>query len=368
MEVKITMKDKSKKFIFGILMCTLVLWNIFITIKLYEDQPSGDQNGSITNNVQNISYATTDLTKASEKGILRTVAISTDTGSGSGAVYKTVAADNQYEVTIITNNHVVGNNKQVNVLFANGQTIEGDVVGGDLFTDLAVVKVVTNFAVDAFDIGDSEGLRNGEWVLAVGSPLGLEFSGSVSEGIVSATERIIGVDLNNDGTDDWDMLVIQTTAAINPGNSGGALINLNGELVGINSMKISQESVEGIGFAIPIQEAIPIVEQLIEHQKVVRPLIGISGRSISDYSIAQRSYYGLPLDVESGVVVTDIVRNGAADKVGVKVGDIIVEMNGEPIENFKTFRINLYKQLPGDEIKVKINRANQLEEVTITLE
>lgn len=363
------MKNNKRTVVFSVLVVLLVIWNVFLTAKLYDTETNPESNNTGNSGlVQNNTYATTDLTKAADKGILKTVAISTGNGSGSGAIYSSEENGDNYTVTIITNYHVVTNNTEVEVLFANGQKIKGEVIGGDIFTDLAVVRVETNFKVDAFEIGDSSTLKSGEWVLAVGSPLGLEFSGSVSEGVISGTERIIGVDLDKNGTDDWDMIVIQTTAAINPGNSGGALINLNGELIGINSMKISQSSVEGMGFAIPINEVIPIVEQLIDKGVVERPLIGVSGRSITDYSNAQRSYYGLPLDLEGGVVITDIVSGGAADKAGLKVGDIITKIDDEAVDSFKTFRISLYKHNKGDELQLEIIRDNESAQVNVTLQ
>lgn len=362
------MKNRKATILFSLIAISLLVWNIFLTTKLYEKPGQVEGPGDTTNVVQNATYATTDLTKAAEKGNLKTVALDTGNGSGSGAIYQSVEDDGKYLVTIITNYHVVTTNKEVDVLFANGQTIVGNVVGGDIFTDLAVVKVETNFQVEAFTIGDSSTLKLGEWVLAIGSPLGLEFSGSVSEGIISGTDRILGVDLNKDGVDDWDMLVLQTTAAINPGNSGGPLTNLNGDLIGINSMKISQSSVEGMGFAIPINEVIPIVEQLINTGDVVRPLIGLSARSLSDFTMAQRSYYGLPLDVENGIVITDVIPKSAAEKAGLEVSDIIIKINDEEVKSFKEFRINLYKHKKGDLLSLEVHRGKEVIEVDVTLE
>lgn len=362
------MKNNKKTIIFSLVAISLLMWNLFLTTKLYQKPELVDGPNDSNTVVQNSTYATTDLTKAAEKGNLKTVAIATGSGSGSGAIYQAKADGDKYKVTIITNYHVVTTNKEVDVLFANGQTIVGKVIGGDIFTDLAVVEVETNFKVEAFTIGDSSTLKLGEWVLAIGSPLGLEFSGSVSEGIISGIDRILGVDLNKDGVDDWDMLVAQTTAAINPGNSGGPLINLNGDLIGINSMKISQSSVEGMAFSIPINEAIPIVEQLIQTGEVVRPLIGLSARSLSDFTMAQRSYYGLPLDVEDGIVVTDVIDRSAAEKAGIEVGDIIVKINQDEVVSFKDFRINLYKHKKGDVLSLTIQRANEALEIDVTLE
>lgn len=369
-QTKVKEKSKSRNIILALIVMVLVVWNIFLTYQLFNDKapenPSG--NGNNNNVVQNATYATTDFTKASENGIQKTVGISTDSGSGSGAIYKTEKKGDKTIVTIITNYHVVTNSKTVGVLFANEQTVEGTVLGGDVYTDLAVVQVEVEFSVEAFTLGDSSTLSSGEWVLAIGSPLGFDFSGTVTEGIISGKDRVVGVDLDGDGTNDWDMLVLQTSAAINPGNSGGPLINLNGELIGINSMKIAKNNVEGMGFAIPVNEVIPIVEQLIEKGTVERPLIGLSGRNLSDYSTAHKSYLGLPLDIENGVVVVEVIKDGAAYKAGIKEGDIVVKIGDIDVETFKDFRIGLYQHQSGDEVEVGIIRDGKSETITVTLQ
>lgn len=364
-------EKKGKKHLLTFTIIMLAVWNLFLTYSLF-NQPKVDGNGNVTENtgkvVQNQTFATTDLTKTAEKGSERTVGISTDSGSGSGAIYKSERSNDKSLVTIITNYHVVTTQKTVDVVFANEQTVTGNVIGGDIYTDLAVVQVETDFAVEAFNIGDSSTLKRGEWVLAIGSPLGLQFNGTVTEGIISGKDRIIGVDLNQDGQDDWDMSVLQTTAAINPGNSGGPLINLNGDLIGINSMKISSDKVEGMGFAIPINEAVPIVEQLIEKGVVTRPLIGVSGRNLSDYTTSHRSYLGLPLDVENGVVITDVITGGAGEKAGLLAGDIITKINDVDVENFKNFRMELYKHKSGEEITLEVYSKNESKTVSVILE
>lgn len=362
-------KTQSRTVILSLVVIALIVWNVFLTYQFMNPKTTQNPNNNgTTNNVtQNATYATTDFTKAAEKGIQKAVGISTNGGSGSGAIYKTETKGDKTIVTIITNYHVVTNEKTVEVLFANEQKIEGIVLGGDIYTDLAVVQVETEFAAEAFTLGDSSTLTTGEWVLAVGSPLSFDFSGTVTEGVISGKDRVVGVDLDGDGTNDWDMIVLQTSAAINPGNSGGPLINLNGELIGINSMKIANQSVEGMGFAIPINEAIPIVEQLIEKGTVERPLVGLSGRNLSDYSTAHKSYLGLPLDVESGIVVVEVVKDGAAEKAGIKEGDIIVKIGDVDVETFKDFRMGLYQHQSGDEVEIEVVRDGQTETVSVTL-
>lgn len=359
--------NKSVKF----LLAVLLFWNIFLTYSIFNDSQdnqflNGDKESAIIKHTS--TYSTTDLTKAAEKSSKKAVGIKTATSEGSGVIYRSEKLENgNTKITIITNNHVIAGSSELLVLFANEQEVKGDVVGTDVFTDLAVVTVETDFAVDAFSIGDSSTIKVGEWVLAIGSPLGFDFYGSVSEGVISGKDRRVGVDLTGDGNEDWDMLVLQTTAAINPGNSGGPLINLNGDLVGINSMKIINYNVEGMGFAIPINEVIPIVNQLIETGEVKRPLLGISGRGIGEYSSVHKSYLGLPLDIEGGVVVIEVLKDGAAKEAGIQPNDIIVEFNGVEINTFKDFRVELYKMKTGDEVQLKILRGQKFVDVSVIL-
>lgn len=362
------MKNNKLKTSAKILLVTLLLWNIVLTYQVFSLANNTSEISESTIIKQAATYATTDLTEASEKSANKAVGIRSNSGEGSGAIYRSEKLDNgNSKMTIITNNHVVSGSSEVMVMFANEQEIIGNVIGGDLYTDLAVVSVEADFTVEAFTIGDSSTSKIGEWVLAIGSPLGFDFYGSVSEGVISGHDRKVGVDLNADGSIDWDMVVTQTTAAINPGNSGGPLINLNGDLIGINSMKIIGNNVEGMGFAIPINEAVPVINQLIETGEVKRPLIGISGRSITDYSSVHKSYLGIPLDIEKGVVVTEVLKDGAAQEAGVKPLDIIVKFNDEEVESFKEFRVELYKMNSGDEVKLKILRDNKVVDVVVTL-
>lgn len=363
------MKTRNK-ILLAIAITILITWNLALSyVVFFQDKnPSNQINDPEHTNIsQTATYTTTDLTKAAQKGALKAVGIRTSTGAGSGAIYRSERNGDKSKVTIVTNYHVVTTEKTVNVLFANEQEVEGRVVGGDIYTDLAIVEVEVDFAIEAFSLGDSAAVTVGEWVLAIGSPLGFEFYGTVSEGIISGKDRIIGVDLNRDGRDDWDMQVLQTTAAINPGNSGGPLINLNGDLIGINSMKIADSKIEGMGFAIPINEVIPIITQLMETGEVKRPLVGLSGRSLSEYSNAHRSYLGLPLDVVDGVVVVDVIKDGAADEAEIKANDIIVKINDVDIESFKNFRMELYKHQSGEEITLTVVRGSENFEVTVTL-
>ena len=203
--------------------------------------------------------------------------------------------------------------KSVEVTLADGTKAEANIVGGDIWTDLAVLEIDDTGVEAVIEFGDSDVLKQGETVIAIGNPLGLDFYGSVTTGVVSGKDRAIPVDLNGDGVEDWQAEVLQTDAAINPGNSGGALINLAGQLVGINSMKISESTVEGIGLAIPVNSAIPIIEDLEQNGKVNRPSMGITLIDLTNVpAFHQKETLKLPEEVTTGVVVDEVVRNSPA--------------------------------------------------------
>lgn len=289
---------------------------------------------------------------------------SQSSGSGSGVVYEQTG---KYTY-IITNHHVIDGADKVQVVFANNEYVDAEVVGSDEYSDVAILRCQPSFDVSVIDIGDSSLLDKGETVLAIGSPLGIEYSGTVTQGIVSGTERTVAVDLNDDGVDDWDMNVIQTDAAINPGNSGGALVNMEGELVGITNMKFSDETVEGMGFAIPINDVVSVAKQLRTNGKVSHPVFGISGVSLENYSSYQLQRYGVNVSVDTGIYVSKVTSNGPAQKAGIEAGDVIVKFEDKEITTYKSFLTALYAHQSGDKVSVTVNRDGKEKTFEVTLE
>ena len=276
-------------------------------------------------------------------------------GVGSG-----VLIDNDGH--IVTNNHVVAGakNGEVTVSLSNGSTVTGTVIGTDAQTDLAVVKIDPPKDIQPIKIGDSDSLQVGEPAIAIGNPLGLEFKGSVTSGVISALARTI---------DDQGQRfpLIQTDAAINPGNSGGALINADGELIGINSSKISKEGVEGMGFAIPSNDVVEIINQLEKDGKVTRPALGISMADLNSLSSSATSKLDLPDDVKSGVVVGSVQKGMPADGK-LQENDVITEIDGKEISSKTDIQTNLYSHSIGDTIKVTFYRGKEkkTEELKLT--
>lgn len=349
---------------------------------------TGEQNSAISSSNENneaaavvTTAATTtkdsndiavaDMVEASSKAIVgivnlqeQTSRYSTDTsaveaGSGSGVIFKVTGN----EAYIVTNNHVIEGASEIEVSLYNGEKASAQLIGADALTDLAVLKIDSKDVEGTLDFGDSSTLRAGEEVLAIGNPLGLEFSRTVTQGIVSATDRTIDVTTS---AGEWELNVIQTDAAINPGNSGGALLNSSGQVIGINSLKISEDGVEGLGFAIPSNDVVPIVNQLIESGQISRPYMGVSLAGLEE--LPQMYLQEVPETVTEGAMVMQIDSSSAAAKAGLAVGDVIVSIDDVKVTNSNDLRKYLYNDLSvGDEITLKVYSKGQEKTVTMTL-
>ncbi|TYR80280.1 PDZ domain-containing protein [Priestia megaterium] len=288
-----------------------------------------------------------------------------DAGTGSGVIYKK-QGDKAY---VITNHHVIQNANQIEVSLSDGSRVPARTLGTDELMDLAVIEIDSEHVTKVADFGDSDRIKAGEPVIAIGNPLGLQFSGSVTQGVVSGVNRVIPQDLNGDGNPDWQSEVIQTDAAINPGNSGGALINIAGKLIGINSMKISQEEVEGIGLAIPINMARPIIKDLEKYGEVRRAYLGVGTLSLNEVSgYHLRETLKLPEEIVNGVAVISVEPGSPAAKAGMKEYDVIVELDGKRVNDIVELRKHLYieKEI-GDTMKVTFYRQGTKKSVEVKL-
>ena len=288
-------------------------------------------------------------------------------GSGSGVVYK----KDDTHAYVVTNYHVVENADKLEVITASGEVVVAELVGQDLFTDLAVLKIATDVVNTVIEFADSDLARVGSLAIAIGSPIDLTFATSVTQGIVSGVDRLMPFDFDYDGEDDWEMNLLQTDAAINPGNSGGALVNIRGQLIGINSSKLSAAGIEGMGFAIPSNQVKEVIAELEEKGKVERPLIGISGPVYAVSELSTRSKVDvlkLPEDANEGIVVITPTEGGAAQKAGLQEYDVIHKVNGSVINNLLTLRQELYKHKVGDTVTVSILRNGEPLELSVTLE
>ncbi|MCB5053652.1 trypsin-like peptidase domain-containing protein, partial [Streptococcus mutans] len=288
-------------------------------------------------------------------------------GEGSGVIYKK-DGDSAY---LVTNNHVVKDAEKLEIMMANGKKVVGKLVGSDTYSDLAVIKISSKYVTTVAEFANSDKIKVGEPAIAIGSPLGSDYANSVTEGIVSSLSRT--VTSQNENGETISTNAIQTDAAINPGNSGGALINIKGQVIGINSSKIASSNnsnsgvaVEGMGFAIPSNDVVSIINQLEENGEVVRPALGISMANLSEASTSGRDTLKIPSDVTSGIVVLSTQSGMPADGK-LKKYDVITEIDGKKVASISDLQSILYKHKKGDKIKLTFYREKDKQTVEIQL-
>ena len=279
-------------------------------------------------------------------------------GEGSGVIYK----KDGKEAYIVTNNHVVDGAKKLEIMLSDGSKITGELVGKDTYSDLAVVKVSSDKITTVAEFADSNSLTVGEKAIAIGSPLGTEYANSVTEGIVSSLSRTIT--MQNDNGETVSTNAIQTDAAINPGNSGGALVNIEGQVSSTSA--VAGSAVEGMGFAIPSNDVVEIINQLEKDGKVTRPALGISIADLNSLSSSATSKLDLPDEVKSGVVVGSVQKGMPADGK-LQEYDVITEIDGKKISSKTDIQTNLYSHSIGDTIKVTFYRGKDKKTVDLKL-
>lgn len=300
----------------------------------------------------------------------------TSTSEGSGVIYK----KSGNTAFIVTNNHVVSGSNKIEIILASGKKVSATEVGHDAVSDLAVLKINAKDVKQVASFGDSDNIQVGETALAIGSPLGSQYATSLTEGIISAKKRTIDV-TDSSGNATGQATVIQTDAAINPGNSGGPLINLAGQVIGINSMKLSSTgtssygsdstSVEGMGFAIPSNEVVKIINQLVKNGKVSRPALGVAVVDLSNISSSdQSSTLKLPSSVTEGVVIASVESDSPLKNTDIKKYDVITKVNGKKISDVVTLKEELYKHKIGDTVSIEYYHegSKKTTNVKLTLE
>ncbi|MBR4672554.1 MAG: trypsin-like peptidase domain-containing protein [Bacilli bacterium] len=333
------------------------------------------ENGSETSQVYNsCSNCMSGTTVVENGGISRSVSKAYDsvvmvkgyknnrlTGSGSGFVYK---KDDNYGY-IMTNQHVVDGTTSLKIKFASGEEVEGTLLGGDKYIDIAVIKVPVKYVISVAKIGSTENLALGETVFAIGTPVSEDYFNSVTGGYVSGLNRQVSVSV--DATADWIQDVIQVDVSINPGNSGGPLLNFNGEVIGVTSLKLINNSIEGMGFAIKIEDAMKHIDKLEKGTKIVRPLIGINYVDVTDSYTLRR--YGITLDssITEGVVIVNIIEKSGAENAGLQKGDVIVKIGNDKVSSIAHLKYILFKHDVGETIKVTYIRGNATKTTEVTL-
>ena len=322
--------------------------------------------------VKNVTVTDTGLADAVEKVYDAVVVVKTYKNkqlyaTGTGFVYKK-DGDTAY---ILTNNHVIESGDAIYAEFNDGNVVETKVKGRDSYSDTAVLAISSEHVTTVATMGSSEDARVGDTVFTVGAPIDSNtYSGTVTRGIVSGKNRLVSVSTSNSSTSDMMMSVLQTDAAINSGNSGGPLLNANGEVIGMNSLKLSSGSststatIEGMGFAIPIETALKYATKLEKGEAIERPSLGVSMLNVSDFNYPTLSSLG----VSSGVYIQTVVSGSPAEKGGIKNGDIIVSADDKEVTNLAYLRYLLYNHTVGDTMKIKVYRKGEYKELTITLD
>lgn len=323
----------------------LLPWDFQVQDPIQQDI-EGPQN-AIVNAVNSVAPAVVGVTRISQsRDLFGRVTPPAPTGYGSGVI---ISPDGY----IVTNYHVVEGAVEVVVTLSDDRELEAEIVGQDPGTDLAVLKVTNEESLPWANMGNSDQLTVGEFVIAIGNPGGLELSRSVTLGIISATERSFEVY-------DWVFGLLQTDAAINPGNSGGPLVNMQGQVIGINSIRMLDS--EGLGFSIPSNLVKNIADSLIKNGRVIRPMLGVT---ISEISPSLAEVYNLQSDY--GLLVVETPSGGPAQRAGIRPNDIIVEVEGAKIVNLRDLRQVISVRNVGDQVNVRVVRGNSRLEFTVTL-
>ncbi|HHW45562.1 MAG TPA: PDZ domain-containing protein [Clostridiales bacterium] len=381
---KVNKKLKEKRYGFRAIVASVIIASIlgaavgtgtYMAVGNFYGNTQGNNTGTaseqtnivktinITSNVESVVQAVAEKAGPSVVGIRTTAAITgffggttESTGEGSGIIYTK-------DGYIITNYHVIqeaaeqtGRTTKIEVFLPSDpeNAIEASIVGYNISSDLAVIKI-NKTGLPAIEIGNSDELKVGEYVVAIGNPGGLEFMGSVSYGIISGLNRRLNAESMG------SLQLIQTDAAINPGNSGGALVNTKGQLIGVNSVKLVAEEFEGMGFAIPVNTVVQICDEIIKNENEPTPYIGVS--ISTRYDAATLQMLGYP----PGAVVQSVVPNGPADRCGIKRGDIITEFNGQQITGYASLNSAINACKPGDTVTVKVYRSGKIYSASLTV-
>ncbi len=356
----------------------------FVTLQLYQKQGNQTTNSTVTQTSYSNETATTQAVNKIKDAVVSIITYSSSSrqssvfnsdetnsdsdkqiaSEGSGVIYK----KNDKDAYLVTNTHVISGASKVDIRLADGTKVPGEIVGSDTFSDIAVVKISSEKVTTVAEFGDSSKLNVGETAIAIGSPLGSEYANTVTQGIISSLNR--NVSLKSEDGQAISTKAIQTDTAINPGNSGGPLVNIQGQVIGITSSKIASNggtSVEGLGFAIPSNDAQNIIKQLESNGKVTRPALGIQMVNLDNVGANDLRKLNIPSSITSGVVVRSVQSNMPANGHLQKY-DVITKVDDKEIASSTDLQHALYNHAIGDTIKVTYYRNGKEETTTIKLD
>ena len=353
-------QKKNKNIIPTILMVfSFLCFLIFVALIIFyntKENKNNIKNKNIVNvdSVFQNAYNATVMVKRYNSGIFK--------DSGSGFIYK---IDSTYAY-LLTNEHVVSGTITVGVLNKNNQEVEGTVLGVDKYLDIAVVRIKKEAAVAKVKINTKDDFKIGDRIFAIGTPVGETYFNSVTSGIISGLDRKLT--LNVERQKDWIQKTIQVDAAINPGNSGGPLVNDKGEVIGINSIKLIDKNVEGMGFSIKMSDVVRHTKTLEANMKITRPKLGIRYLDISDKIELANNGIVLPNNINEGIVVVNALSGTGAYNSGLKKGDIIIKINNEKVYNQAYLKYILYQYEVGNTVELYYYRDSKLQKTKVTLE
>ena len=342
----------------------LVVLVLGVTGTLYFVNNDSNNNGVLEN--RNVNITSNDSISESINKVYDSVVVVNNyqngrlTGYGSGFVYK---KEGHYGY-VLTNNHVVEDASEIKLTLSNGEEVDAEVLGTDSYMDIAVLRMDGDAVLQVAQIGDSTEAKLGDTIFTVGTPVSTEYAGTVTKGIISGENREITV--TDNGTS-YMMEAIQIDASINPGNSGGPLVNINGEVIGINSVKLVESSIEGMGFAIPIEVAMSQIDKLENGEAIARPVIGVSLYDLDSLPLVGNSDLRVDDSIKSGVVVNSVDSGSDAEAAGLQRNDIITEVDGTTVKSSAHLKYLLYKHNIGDSVKLTIVRNGNEKELTLKL-
>lgn len=354
------MKQKFTYFIVG---CICIMAGICGTIMVYRYYPQEQ----VEKTVKDVTIHETNTIKSAIDKIYDAVVVVEEydlrgnlVGTGTGFVYKK-EGNKGY---ILTNHHVIEDASTIKILTSQEKEVDAELLGSDEYSDIAVLSINAEEVLQVATLGDSTNMELGDTVFTVGSPLGSKYIGTVTKGILSGQNRKVTVNLK---TGSFIMEVLQTDAAINPGNSGGPLLNINGEVIGITSLKLVQDEVEGMGFAIPIELAMASIDKLENGEEIVRPMLGVQLVDLDNPYLFRNYQIKVPNDVTGGVVIVSVEEGGVAANAGLKKGDIITKIEQKNITDSSHFKYILYQYNIGDTITLEIVRDGKIEIIQVKL-
>ena len=342
----------------------LVVLVLGVTGTLYFVNNDSNNNGVLEN--RNVNITSNDSISESINKVYDSVVVVNNyqngrlTGYGSGFVYK---KEGNYGY-VLTNNHVVEDASEIKLTLSNGEEVDAEVLGTDSYMDIAVLRMDGDAVLQVAQIGDSTEAKLGDTIFTVGTPVSTDYAGTVTKGIISGENREITV--TDNGTS-YMMEAIQIDASINPGNSGGPLVNINGEVIGINSVKLVESSIEGMGFAIPIEVAMSQIDKLENGEAIARPVIGVSLYDLDSLPLVGNSDLRVDDSIKSGVVVNSVDSGSDAEAAGLQRNDIITKVDGTTVKGSAHLKYLLYKHNIGDSVKLTIVRNGNEKELTLKL-